>query len=397
LSLFITLLSVFMGIFLSLALFYLFFWAMAYFFGHTKKIMKNAEPRKKFAFVVPAHNEEAGINDTLASLLAVDYPLDLFDVIVVADNCDDETALVAEKAGAAVLERHSEAEKGKGFALKYAFQKLLSKEYDAFVVIDADSIVDRNFLSVMNSYLMAGHSAVQALYGISNPNSSPLTRIFQVGNILENHFFYEGKTKIGFPAMLRGNGMCFTREILVNYPWDAFSVVEDTEYTIKLIREGVNIPFATETRVLAKQPESVTQAHSQRVRWASGNLKITKGYGFKLVAEGMSKRKFFLADTGISLLVLSKPLLILISLAMGALSLFNVLLFQSGQLVLIWAVVLFGAQFVYLMLGVCHKGFKGQKLRFLLQAPLYLGWLAFVSVLGLAGYKADLWVRTKRS
>lgn len=394
---FLNFLSFAMGIFLTIAIVYLFFWVFVSFFKATIIPCDISGVINKFAFIVPAHNEQNNISETIRSLQCVDYPESMFDVVVVADNCVDATARVSRELGATVLERQNLSERGKGFALKFAFQKCIPKGYDAFVVIDADAIVDRNFLSVMNSYLTSGHRVIQALNGISNPEATPLTYLFHVGNILENHLFYEGKNKLGFPSILRGNGMCFSRGVLIDYSWDAFSVAEDTEYTIKLIRAGINIPFAAETRALAHQPENLGQAHSQRVRWASGNMKISKGFASKLILEGLKRRRFFLADTGISLLVLSKPLLLLVTLIMLALTFFNDFFFQSGQAILFWSLALLSAQIVYLCLGIIVGGIDSRKMKFLLKTPLYVAWMLFVIILGVVGYKADSWVRTKRS
>ena len=393
---FLTLLSVIAGFFLTLAFIYLFFWAVVFFIRPNKAEHKVVVPKTRFAFVVPAHNEEHGIKQTLQSLMAVDYPHKLFDVVVVADNCDDETASIAKAAGAVVLERYSDEERGKGFALKFAFQTLLPEDYDAFVVIDADSAVDSNFLAVIDEYQQSGYEVVQTLDGILNPDASPLTYLFHVGNVLENYLFYEAKWRLGIPALLRGNGMCFSRQVLERFPWTAFSIVEDTEYTIKLIRASVDIPFATQTRVLAQQPETIMQAYSQRVRWASGNMKITKGYALDLIREGITKKQIFLIDAGCSLLVMSKPLLIAINMLMIGLATLNVLLFKAGGIVLAWALSLFFGFSVYLASGVMVAGVDRNRLFYLVSTPVYLGWMLYVSLLGLVGYRSSAWVRTKR-
>jgi 1,2-diacylglycerol 3-beta-glucosyltransferase len=389
--------SVVIGLFLTISFTYLFFWVGVFFLKASKKTRKSVDQIKKFAFVVPAHNEAEGIQETLRSLQGVTYPKDHFDIVVVADNCTDATAQISREMATTVLERQSETAKGKGFALKYAFQTLLPHDYDAFVVIDADSIVDENFLSVINSYFVSGYRVVQASCGILNAEATPLTYLFYIGNVLENHLFYEGKRRLGFPSILRGNGMCFSREIIESYPWDAFSVVEDTEYAIKLLREGIDIPFASDALLYARQPENLEQAHSQRVRWASGNMKMTKGFAFKLIMEGIYKRNLFLADTGLSLLVLSKPFLFLLTFLMGFIALFNSFFFQSVQVISYWALGLCAAQFVYIFLGIILGGLDSHKIKFLVKSPFYFGWMIFIVILGMFGYRANSWVRTKRS
>ena len=117
--------------------------------------------QRRFAVVVPAHNEELSIARTLESLLSIDYPQDSYDVIVVADNCTDATAAIARAAGAKVYERSDITLRGKGYALRWCFDAILNQQpsYDGIVVIDADSVASVNFLSVMNFYLDRGAGA----------------------------------------------------------------------------------------------------------------------------------------------------------------------------------------------------------------------------------------------
>src|SRR6185437_11934148 len=125
-------------------------------------------PRSRFAVVVPAHDEEAGIADTVRSVLAVDYPADLFEVVVVADNCTDDTAARATAAGARVLVQNDATKRGKGFALAHAFEALLGdvteKKAEAVVDIDADTVVSPNLLRAFEARLVSGAGAVQADY-----------------------------------------------------------------------------------------------------------------------------------------------------------------------------------------------------------------------------------------
>src|SRR6185503_12695281 len=136
-------------------------------------------PSLRFAIVVPAHNEQEGIASTVDNLLAIEYPKDLFSVVVVADNCSDETALRAEKAGARVFVRHDDKLRGKGYALAHAFERLMS-EVDALVVVDADTVVSPNLLSAFGARIASGAKAVQADYAVRNPNAAWRTRLMAV-------------------------------------------------------------------------------------------------------------------------------------------------------------------------------------------------------------------------
>ncbi|MCC6345978.1 MAG: glycosyltransferase [Nitrospirales bacterium] len=386
------------SLFLTGAALYLFFLAAVYFFGKPQGSPAGCAPERRFVLIVPAHNEAEGIGGTLRSLKELDYPPHLYAVVVVADNCTDSTAAVAGAEGIRCLERKDPSRRGKGHALAFALRILMRERYDCFVVVDADSTVHRNFLRVLNGRSLAGQRVIQACYGIANPDASPLTYLFAVGVCIENRLFYEAKTRLGLPVHLRGNGMCFARETLRKQPWSAFSVVEDVEYGIKLIRRGIPVHFALETEVRARQPETFGQARNQRVRWASGNAKISRSYAFTLLKEGVLKRSCALFDAGLSFFVLSKPLLLLLSLLLAA----GALLYAStgaprGRFYAGWSLALLGAQAVYLSLGIFLEGLDRRRLSYLLSAPFLLLWFFFIALLGLAGYRGNLWLRTKRT
>ena len=186
----------------------------------------------KFVVVVPAHNEEAQIATTVQSLKAVDYPAELFDVLVVADNCTDATAAHAEAAGARVLQRQNDQLRGKGYALEYAFDTILTDPtVDAAVVVDADTVVSRSLLRAFAARLELGFLAVQAEYGVRNPDASWRTRLMAVALGMFHRLRSLGRERLEVSAGLRGNGMCFATKLLREHPHKAFGLVEDVEST----------------------------------------------------------------------------------------------------------------------------------------------------------------------
>lgn len=381
---------------LSIATAYLYV-LMAVYFLSGKNIYPVQPVTKRFAVIIPAHNEEEVIRCTLESMRLLDYPQKLFDVVVVADNCSDSTASIVKTEGFICLERFDNQNRGKGYALEHAFKQLLTENYDAFVIIDADSVVTPDFLTAMNGRLQQGQSVVQAYYGILNPNSSALTYLFYVGNIIENKLFYAAKEYLGLPIMLRGNGMCFARSIVEQYPWQAYSIVEDTEYGLNLIKADIRIHFATEVQVLAKQPETLRQAHTQRLRWASGNATLSKGYALKLMWQGVVEKRLSLIDAGFSFFVLSKPLLLLGLFVVVSLSAVVSLTETGGHFWFLWALLLMAAQTLYLLAGIIMGGVTLRNLWLLLQSPFLLLWFIYVTLLGLAGVKKSQWLRTERT
>lgn len=371
---------------------YLWFHAIVYFLRPKKRTPSDEFPRTRFVFVIPAHDEETGIGLTVKNLLSVDYPREMFDVIVIADNCTDRTTEVAEQSGAECLIRVDPKLRGKGYALRYAFSELLPRGYDAVIVVDADSIVSPDILRAVDSRLSRGERVVQVHYGIANQDASILTYLFQVGNVIEDKFFWTPKETLNLPIILRGNGMCFTNDILRSYPWNAFSITEDTEYGIMLVEQGVRIHFADETGVYAFQPETLQQAFSQRLRWAAGNTTLTKRRAPRMILEGIRKRNLGIVDLGLSLIAGSKPLILIANLVLLSAS----VMCHSIPL-LIWSSVLALAQGSYISLAILINGLTMQRTLRLVASPFYVMWLCIVSLLGLTGYRKNQWVRTSRT
>ena len=116
------------------------------------------DKKHKFMMILPAHNESAVIGNLIESLQALDYPKELYDIYVIADNCTDNTAQIAKDLGAIVYERFDETKKTKGFAMQWFLNQKIKEDadYDAFCVFDADNVVDKNFLNAMNKKLCQG-------------------------------------------------------------------------------------------------------------------------------------------------------------------------------------------------------------------------------------------------
>jgi len=134
-------------------------------------------PGTRFLVVIPAHDEAALIGETVRSVLASDYPPSLRQVVVIADNCTDGTAAEARAAGAVCLERADPHRRGKPWALNWAFRTLDLSACDAVAMIDADTVVDAQFLRVMDGRLQRGERAIQGYYGVLNPDETWLTRL----------------------------------------------------------------------------------------------------------------------------------------------------------------------------------------------------------------------------
>jgi 1,2-diacylglycerol 3-beta-glucosyltransferase len=258
----------------------------------------------RFDFLVPAHNEEETIATTVQSLKAVDWPEEQRRIVVVADNCSDRTAERAAQAGAHVLVRREPERRGKGFALEFGLGRCVKDGFaDAVVVVDADTVVRRDFLDGFADRLSRGALAVQALSGVHNASDSWRTRLMAVALSTFNDVRSTGRDALGLSTGLRGNGMCLSRHALLLRPYNAFSLAEDVEYGLELGRSGIAVVSAAPSRVESQMVRSGRNAAVQRARWEGGRRALRRTHALKLLRDGLLAPSARLLDLAIDLLV----------------------------------------------------------------------------------------------
>jgi cellulose synthase/poly-beta-1,6-N-acetylglucosamine synthase-like glycosyltransferase len=355
---------------------------------------KDAASGRRFRFIVPAHNESAGVGATVKSLLAVDYPQSLFDVLVVADNCQDDTAEQARSAGAVVLERHDSERRGKGYALLLAFSSLPA-DLDAVVVIDADTLVSANILRAFRARLDAGALAIQADYAVRNPNAGWRTRLIAIAFGAFHIVRSRARERLGLSCGLRGNGMCFASSLLAAVPHQAFSIVEDVEYGIRLGEAGYRVHYADEAHVYGEMVSTASAASSQRRRWEEGRRQLIRENAWRLLRLGLAKQNRVLLDLAFDLLIppLSRIaiLSVLGALVAGALSIWACR-FTISLATFAWCVF---AVVLYVLRGWSLSGTGLRGLLDLCLAPVYVIWKASLRFRK-PSRPASTWVRTKR-
>jgi cellulose synthase/poly-beta-1,6-N-acetylglucosamine synthase-like glycosyltransferase len=227
----------------------------------------------RFLFVIPAHDEEENITATVESCRRVAYDPALYRVVVIADNCTDRTAAAARAAGAETIERTDSQRRSKGHALEYFFAQRpsVADEADAVVVIDADTIVDPWILTAFAEALAEGKDWVQCYYTVRNPDASWRTRMMTYAFSLFNGVWLLGQDRIGLAVGLKGNGMCLSTRGLARFPWRAYGLTEDLEFSWTLRVAGERIHFLPETRVYgAMLSQGGPAAAAQRLRWEAG-------------------------------------------------------------------------------------------------------------------------------
>ncbi|MCC6730422.1 MAG: glycosyltransferase [Chthonomonadales bacterium] len=355
---------------------------------------------RRFALLVPAHDEALLIGEVVEGLRRLDYPGDLRAVIVIADNCSDATATAAREHGAEVLERTDPARRGKGFALEWAIGRVLAdaRRFDAVVVLDADSELSAGFLRTMDAALTEGHGAVQARYDVLNVHESWRTRLMACALALAHHVKPLGRQRLGLADGLKGNGMCFAREVLERVPWSGESVTEDIEYTLRLAEAGIRVEYAPDAEVRAQMPTTARQASTQRQRWEGGRYALM-GRAARLLVRGVRGRDALLADRAADLLVppfaefLAVPCALIVLGAALALSGID----ASGGRVLAaaWGAVL-AAAVMYLVVGLFVARVPAAVAWALAAAPVYAVWKLATCAALLARGGTGGWRRTER-
>ncbi len=351
--------------------------------------------RLRFDIVVPAHDEEASIRETVRSLLAIDYPRELFRVLVVADNCADQTAARAREAGASVLERADQARRGKGYALESAFGYCLAGSADAMVVVDADTLVSPNLLGAMAARLQAGAQAVQVDYAVRNREVSWRTRLMVIAFAIFHVLRSQARERLSVSCGLRGNGMGFTRALLAEVPYGAFSLVEDVEYGIRLGEAGHRVHYAGEAHVYGEMVAGEKSSRSQRLRWEGGRFKLARQHAPRLIGRALARRDRVLADLALDLLV--PPLSFLALGVMLGLSASCALAWRQGfpsVSLIAWSIC--GLSLVaYVLRGwqLSRTGLRG--LLDLCRAPAFVAWKLALTA-GHSFRKSDDWIRTAR-
>ena len=350
--------------------------------------------RLRFDIIVPAHNEAAVIAGVVSSLRRLDWPADRFRILVVADNCTDNTAILARAAGAEVLERNVDEQRGKGYALAWAFEK--SREQGqayAVVVVDADSEVSPNLLEAFAARIESGSNIIQAHYGVLNAQSSWRTRLMAIALSSFHRVRSRGRECLQLSCGIRGNGWCITHRLLHLVPYRAFSLTEDLEYGIELGRVGYRVQYADEAFVNAMMVSGEEAARSQRQRWEGGRLQLIRSKVLPLLRASFGRGGPVCLDLACDLLVL--PLSwVAIHVALFMVFAAWAAWWQPALIMWLWIAMFCGVSlWVYVLRGWQLSGVGMKGLVDLLRAPFFVLWKV---VLMLRPNRTAEWVRTKR-
>ena len=263
-----------------------------------KKLLVNKN--HKFMAIIPAHNEEFVIKNLIESLKVQNYPKELYDIYVIADNCTDNTADIAKEAGAIVYKRFDEANKTKGHALQWFLKQKIEEnaDYDAFCIFDADNIVDKDFIKNMNKKLCQGEEVVQGYRDIKNPTDTWVSAGYAIFYWMMNRFYHLARYNLGLSPLINGTGFMVKFDVVKPNGWQTVTLTEDIEFSLINIAKGKKLGWATDAVVYDEQPTTFMQSWSQRSRWTVGHLQCMTHYTGDL-AKGVTKYKTLMNFDGL--------------------------------------------------------------------------------------------------
>jgi cellulose synthase/poly-beta-1,6-N-acetylglucosamine synthase-like glycosyltransferase len=322
------------------------------------------------AVLIPAHNESSGI---IATLNSIKPQLKTTDrLLVVADNCSDNTAVVALANGAEVIERHNLDHRGKGFALDFGIRHLEKNPSEVVVIIDADCIVEANGLNRIAAYALHHGRPVQALYLMYAKSTNLKSKVAEFAWCVKNHVRPLGYAKLGLPCLLMGTGMAF--------PWNTISkadlansnIVEDMKLGIDLSIAGSSPIFYVNTKVTSDFPLASEVQSGQRTRWEHGHLAMILSEAPKLFTQGIIKGNKNLLALAFELSVPPLALLVMLLFGYAAVTGMMLISYDIGQFAL--QITLAGVALLSIAIVMAWLGWGRNIIAFtaLLLVPVYV-------------------------
>jgi cellulose synthase/poly-beta-1,6-N-acetylglucosamine synthase-like glycosyltransferase len=319
-----------------------------------RPIMRHG-PRPRLAVLVPAHNESSGLLPTLADIQSQLLPGDR--LLVVADNCTDDTADVARGQGAEVIERHDATRIGKGYALDKGLQHLSFDPPDVVIVIDADCRVEDGTMEQLALSCATTGRPAQAVNVVTSPTKSLVNhKVAEFAGRVKRWLRPLGLSVLRLPCQLTGTGMAFPFKVLRSADLTSGSITEDLKLGLELSLAGYSPVFCPSARVTSEFPSSVKGTRSQRKRWEQGHIDLILKDALRLVTLAIARHNWQLLGLTLDFAVPPLSLLGILIAAMFALTLLALLLgISSAPLIVITAILLQFIAAIFLAWLICGR------------------------------------------
>lgn len=349
--------------------------------------------RPSLAVLIPAHNEALGIGATLKTILPQLTEQDR--LIVIADNCEDDTASIARNFGATVLERTDVERRGKGYALDYGLRFLEQDPPEVVILIDADCIVHTGTIDRIARKAGILGQPVQATYLMEQPaNPKPKDAVSALAFTVKNLVRPSGLSRLKQPCLLTGTGMAFPWSIICHAPLASGNIVEDMQLALDLAIAGHPAVFCKEARVTGLLPQQEQAATSQRTRWEHGHLQTLLTQVPRLLKASVEQKRFDLFAIALDLFVPPLSLLVMLWAAVTGVTLLTGILGFSWIPAMI--LILQGLLIFISIFGAWAKfGRADLPIQTLLAVPFYILWKIPLYLAFLIRPQTK-WVRTER-
>jgi cellulose synthase/poly-beta-1,6-N-acetylglucosamine synthase-like glycosyltransferase len=267
--------------------------------------------RPRVAVLIPAHNEQ----ETIAGSIDAVRPqlLDGDSIVVIADNCDDNTAAIARAHGAEAFERADDANRGKGYALSHGVAALGDRAFEVLIVLDADCHAQAGAIDALARQVARTGKPAQAVYLMEAcDDPTPRDRVSSWAFMVKNLVRPSGLSRLGLPVPLTGTGMAFPRGTLAKVSLGSGNIVEDMQLGLDLARTGDAPQLCADARMTGRFPRDGSSALGQRRRWEHGHLRTIIGQAPPLLWHGMTRARLDAVAMGLDVLVPPLSLLLVL-------------------------------------------------------------------------------------
>lgn len=257
------------------------------------KPLKAAIPHR-IGILISARNEETVIGNLIESIKNQSYNKELITIFVVADNCTDNTAEISKSLGAIVYERYNTQKIGKGYALEFLYENIVNdygdSYFDAYLVLDADNVLDVNYIEEMNKTFSNGYEILTSYRNSKNYGDNWISAGYGLWFLRESEYLNHARMLLNTSCAVSGTGFMFASDVIREVGgWKFFLLTEDIEFTIHNVTKGRKIGYASKAYLYDEQPTTFVQSWNQRLRWSRGYLQVWGKYGGKLIRNIFSK------------------------------------------------------------------------------------------------------------